>query len=208
MKAAQHATVRQGDGVDTADRILDVAQRLAQTRGFNAFSYADIARELVITKAALHYHFATKADLGEALINRYTSRFSQALKRVETDGGDAVDCLDAYVDLFERVLADDRMCLCGVLAADFDTLPEAMQVAITNFFDLNERWLVTVLERGLASGDLRFSGSSAQRAQLILGTLEGSMLVARTYHDQRRFSTAAHRLLAELRAPTDGHPFT
>ncbi len=55
----------------TATRILDVAERLVQTRGFNGFSYADIAAELHITKASLHYHFASKAELGEALILRY-----------------------------------------------------------------------------------------------------------------------------------------
>ena len=47
----------------TATQILDVAERLAQTRGFNGFSYADIASELGVTKASLHYHFASKADL-------------------------------------------------------------------------------------------------------------------------------------------------
>ena len=31
---------------DTASRILDVAERLVQSRGFNAFSYADVAGEL------------------------------------------------------------------------------------------------------------------------------------------------------------------
>jgi TetR/AcrR family transcriptional regulator, transcriptional repressor for nem operon len=58
----------------TAARILDVAERLAQVRGFNGFSHADIAAELGITKAALHYHFASKADLGEALIGRYATQ--------------------------------------------------------------------------------------------------------------------------------------
>ena len=56
---------------DTASRILDVAERLVQLSGFNGFSYADVAAELRITKASLHYHFAGKAELGEALIARY-----------------------------------------------------------------------------------------------------------------------------------------
>ena len=56
---------------DTSGRILDVAERLVQTRGFNAFSYADIAAALNITKASLHYHFPTKAILGERLVERY-----------------------------------------------------------------------------------------------------------------------------------------
>ena len=64
---------------DTADRILDVAERLVQMLGFNGFSYADIAAELKITKASLHYHFATKAELGARLIARYQGRFQAAL---------------------------------------------------------------------------------------------------------------------------------
>ena len=68
-------TKRQPERTDTAVRILDVAERLVQVHGFNGFSYADIAADLQITKAALHYHFPGKAELGEALIVRYAERF-------------------------------------------------------------------------------------------------------------------------------------
>jgi len=34
---------------DTASDILDIAERLAQTRGFNGFSYADVSSELGIS---------------------------------------------------------------------------------------------------------------------------------------------------------------
>ena len=78
------AAGRGRDDAGTAARILDVAEQLVQVRGFNGFSYADIAAELQITKAALHYHFASKADLGEALISRYASRFAEALAGVGT----------------------------------------------------------------------------------------------------------------------------
>ena len=53
---------------ETSGRILDIAEQLVQTRGFNAFSYADIAVALHITKASLHYHFPSKAVLGERLV--------------------------------------------------------------------------------------------------------------------------------------------
>ena len=69
---------------DTRTEILDAAERLVQQRGFNAFSYADIARELGVTKASLHYHFAGKAELGRALIERYTERFGEALAAAAT----------------------------------------------------------------------------------------------------------------------------
>ena len=62
---------KEQDRTDTANLILDVAEQLVQVRGFNAFSYADVAGELELTNAALHYHFPSKSELGEALIARY-----------------------------------------------------------------------------------------------------------------------------------------
>src|ERR1700685_2030862 len=85
---------------DTATQILDAAERLVQVRGFNGFSYADIAAELRITKAALHYHFAGKADLGEALITRYARRFTAALAGVDDTAAGATAKLAAYAGLY------------------------------------------------------------------------------------------------------------
>ena len=91
-------------GMDTAERILDVAERLVQTQGFNGFSYADISDELGVTKASLHYHFATKADLGSALITRYGSAFRRALDEIDASGADAREKLRRYAGLYADVL--------------------------------------------------------------------------------------------------------
>ena len=111
----------------TAERILDIAERLVQTRGFNSFSYADIATELGITKASLHYHFPGKAELGQALIARYAERFADALSRIDRDAADARTKLEAYAGLYADVLRGKRMCMCGVLAAEYQTLPKPMR---------------------------------------------------------------------------------
>src|SRR5579862_413483 len=84
----------------TTTRILDVAERLVQTRGFNGFSYADIALEVGITKASLHYHFATKAELGRRLIARYTQGFEGALRSITAQLPHAAEQLRAYVKLY------------------------------------------------------------------------------------------------------------
>ncbi len=182
----------------TSARILDVAERLVQVRGFNGFSYADIAAELHITKAALHYHFASKADLGEALITRYAERFSAALDAVDNDGTGAGAKLAAYARLYQRVLTDRKMCLCGMLAAEYQTLPQPMRDAVISFFDYNEAWLAGVLEQGRDEGSLTFAGSARDTARMIVGGLEGAMLVARPYGDVARFQAAAASLLAGL----------
>jgi len=180
----------------TAQRILEVAERLAQTRGFNGFSYADIATELGITKASLHYHFASKAELGCALIVGYRSRFAGAL--AEIGAADPQDTLRRYVQLYENVLVRDRMCLCGMLAAEISTLPQAMRAELRNFFDRNEAWLANHLESERRSGRLSFDGPALEFARLLTAGLEGAMLLARSYEEPARFAPTAERLLAEI----------
>lgn len=185
----------------TATRILDIAERLVQVRGFNGFSYADVAAELGISKAALHYHFAGKADLGEALISRYTSRFAEALADVDATAADATARLAGYAELYLQVLRNEKMCLCGMLAAEYQTLPQPMQDAVMRFFDQNEGWLEGVLEEGRAQGVLAFAGAARDTARLIIGSLEGAMLIARPYGDSARFQAMVDSVLGGLVRP-------
>ena len=111
----------------TAQRILDVAELLVQVRGFNAFSYADVSKAVGIQKASLHHHVATKTALGVALIDRYKQVFLAALDAIESCDGNAVERLERYVELYRTVLRRGRMCMCGMLAADVETLPELMR---------------------------------------------------------------------------------
>ena len=182
----------------TTTRLLDVAERLVQTRGFNGFSYADIAAQLGITKASLHYHFATKAELGRTLIARYTGAFETALRAITAKLPRADERLRAYVKLYADVLADERMCLCGMVAAEYGTLPPPMQQAIRVFFEFNESWLAGLLEQGNREGCLSVRMPPQEAARMLVGALEGEMLLARAYGDPARFASAAKLLLAQL----------
>jgi TetR/AcrR family transcriptional repressor of nem operon len=183
---------------NTAERMLELAERLVQMRGFNGFSYADIARELGVTKASLHYHFPTKAELGLRLIERYSEGFADALAVIDTRGDGARAKLHAYVALYSVVLRANRMCLCGMLAADYATLPEPMKSAVIDFFAANETWLATLLEQGRVTGEIHFTGDPLDMARLLVGSLEGAMLIARSFDEPARFQAIADRLLDEL----------
>jgi TetR/AcrR family transcriptional regulator, transcriptional repressor for nem operon len=194
------AVTRTKNQPSTAEKILDSAERLVQTRGFNNFSYADIAKELGITRASLHYHFPGKAELGQALITRYGERFFAALARIDEDHFDAREKLEAYAAVYADVLRGKRMCMCGILAAEYPTLPKPMRTAVIRFFDKNETWLAAVLTQGQADQTLAFAGAPGEVAQGIISTLEGAMLVARPYGDLQRFDAATRQLLGSLTA--------
>jgi TetR/AcrR family transcriptional regulator, transcriptional repressor for nem operon len=183
----------------TSQKILDVAERLLQVRGYNGFSYADIAQTLRVTKASLHYHFPSKSDLGRRLMERYTENFAAALGQIDAGSGDGRKKLEDYIAIYAAVLADNRMCLCGMLAAEYATLPKPIRSEVLRFFDANETWLSRVLDEGRQSKVFRFAGPAIEAARVLVAGLEGAMMMARSYGDAERFDRAGQRLLAELR---------
>jgi TetR/AcrR family transcriptional regulator, transcriptional repressor for nem operon len=190
--------VRGTRGDDTATRVLDVAEKLVQVRGFNGFSYADVAAELDITKAALHYHFASKAELGAALVDRYCARLSQNLAVIAAADPSAPARLRGYAALYRNMLRQERLCLCGMLAAEYQTLPDIMKSAVIRFFTLNEAWLEAVLAEGAAAGEIQLAGPAEKAAVALVAGLEGAMLVTRPFGDMARFEAVAGPLLAGL----------
>ena len=182
----------------TRDQILDVAQELLQTRGYNAFSYRDIAQVVGIKSASIHYHYPAKDALGEALVRRYREDFGQARARLDAET-EPRRRLERYAKLFAATLArGHRMCLCGMLAADFTTLPAPVQDQVRAFFDENEAWLAGVLAQGRLGSSLQFTGTPRSQGQALLATLEGAMLAARAAADPRRFQAIASQALNSL----------
>jgi TetR/AcrR family transcriptional repressor of nem operon len=185
----------------TTDQLLDVAQELAQLRGYNAFSYRDLAQRVGIRSASIHHHFPTKADLGKALIGRYRDRFRDALASISARGADAAAQLEAYVALFRGTFErDGRLCLAGMFAADLPTLPPDVADQVRVFYAENEAWLTRVLDAGRRAKELEFDGSPRDAAAAFLDGLEGSLLAARAHGSAARFTRATRWLLLAVGA--------
>ena len=173
--------------MDTKELILSSAQRLVQQRGFNGFSYADVADEVGIRKASLHHHFASKVDLGVALVEAYAAQFDQALADIERRDTTALDKLKDYVAIYRATLQSDRLCMCGMLATEALTLDAAMLPRLQRFFARNTEWLAQLLAEGRSQGVLVFDGAAADHARAALSMLQGASLVCRSSGDMDAF---------------------
>lgn len=186
---------------DTRERILDAMQSLIQTRGYSAVSYQDIAGELGVRKASIHYHFATKQALGIAVIERYGQRIDAALGQAMQGGTDPWKLLDAYLGPFREFgSSDDKICLCGALAGEFLALPDEMQSMVTEFFDQHQQWLQKLLSSGRKSGAFSFTGSPRRLARLTFSALQGALLVKRTNGDVGQIRDVVAELRARLKS--------
>jgi TetR/AcrR family transcriptional regulator, transcriptional repressor for nem operon len=174
----------------TEDRIVDVAQRLMQTLGYPAFSYNDIAVELGVTKPAIHYHFASKTDLGLTVTRRYRAAFGSALADIDRSEPNAAKRLERYADLFSESLASGRVCLCGLLAADDRNVPDPIRDEVAAFFDDQTTWLQHTLKvLGLKSA------VAARRAEALLAGLEGALIIASSRRKPATFGNTAKELV-------------
>lgn len=184
--------------MDTKEHILTSAQRLVQQRGFNGFSYADIAQEVGIRKASLHHHFASKTDLGLALIDSYTAQFGQELLRISETESTALDKLKAYAALYRATLAAERICLCGMLSSEARTLDATLLPKLKQFFLQHAEWLSAVLVSGKSSGVLFYEGSAADHARVILATLQGALMISRSSQDTAAFDQTVSLLVKDF----------
>lgn len=177
--------------VTKSDEILDAAEGLARSRGYNGFSFRDLAVAVGIKSASVHYHFPTKGDLGAAVAHRYADRFFQALGPPDPPARTG-ELLDRYVAAFRSALGTERrICLCGMLGAEVASLPDAVAAVVRGFFEKNVEWLEAALSRGNGDG-------SRQQALLLLAALEGAMILARTLDSTEVFDTIAAGALKNL----------
>lgn len=180
------------DRPNKAGEILDIAERMARSGGYQGFSFREIAKEAGIKAASVHYHFPGKEELGVAVAQRYTQRFLAALGPPDDTAVPPQALLRRYVAAYRKSLVEDGlMCLCGMFGAETANLPQPVAAEARRFFEANLDWLVVVIERrGVREG------ASAARAEAmqIVATLEGALILARSLDDPSVFDAATQAL--------------
>jgi TetR/AcrR family transcriptional repressor of nem operon len=184
---------------DTRAELLMQAETLVRGRGYAGFSYADLAAVVGIRKASIHHHFATKVDLGAALVAAYAARYAAALAAIRTAVPDGPGRLEAYGRLYLGGVEQGLGCLCAALAIEGDALPERLRHDIAAFFEGHLAWLEAVLRDGQADGSLRGGAAPAALARYVIATLEGALLMERLFASPASFAGTLAVLVDGLR---------
>lgn len=184
--------------MDTRSALLAEAEILVRTKGYAAFSYADLSERIGIRKASIHHHFPTKETLGITLIDTYLERFTAELDALSAKRTDAKSKLLTYGDFFAESLRDGLMPLCGALAADVAYLPTSMQQRVKKFFEIHTDWLETILRDGITHRELQLSSPPRKSALLLLSTLQGASVVAWALKDPTIIKPAFRQALDNL----------
>lgn len=185
--------------MDTRTHLLDCAETAARQRGYDAFSYADLAREVGIRKASIHYHFPLKADLALAMIERYAERFFAALDDIAGRQVAPADHLRAYHAIYRNALANGtQLCLCVAMSAGRNSLPDPVLERVNQFHAGSVAWLTTIFATGIRDGSLPSDIDPDAEAMAALALMEGAQLIARAAEDLSLFDSATASFLSRL----------
>jgi TetR/AcrR family transcriptional regulator, transcriptional repressor for nem operon len=173
--------------MDIAGAILDSAEKRMREGGFHACSFREIAGDVGVKSASVHYHFRTKADLAESLVQRYEAKVLGPIGDPE-DGRDLQTKLKAMRTAFRSGLKrGDGMCLGGVLATETRSLPSPVGAATRHYFAACNDWLA----RAFACGGV---AEPHRKALQLTALLQGAMLQALALGDVAAFDEAVDGL--------------
>lgn len=185
---------------DTKTALLDSAERAARTRGFDGFSYADLAADVGIRKASIHHHFATKAVLSVALMQRYHLNLQRACADIDATCSSGGARLTAFIQIYRSALKDGKsLCLCVALSTSRESLPQVVISQISQFRAMILSWLQDVFETAQSDGSILNAGSPAAEAAAALALLEGAQLAARAEEAPDLFDRAVCLMRQRLR---------
>ena len=174
----------------TQDKILNVAEELLSTRGYNAFSYKDISSLIGIKTSSIHYYYPSKNDLGVAIVEKKSQEMAIFLDELNNKNISAKKRLNLFVDSTLNSTFHDckRMCVGGVLAIDALQMDKKLKLSVKKFFSIVESWI----EKQLKELDV---SNAKKEAKFIMALVEGSLLLSRLFDEQERLDFIKSRLV-------------
>ena len=158
--------------MNTKTRLLDLAEQLTRTNGFNGFSYLHLAAELDIKTSSVHYHFKTKADLALAMIDRVQRTHEAWFRELNEQHEDPRARLLELLAVFQDYSRRGEFCLCGMMSSELHSVSSEVQGRLRHYFEVLQGWVESQLEA------LGYEDASIRALQFV-STLEGSLLLAR-----------------------------
>ena len=187
----------------TQQKLIDSARYLIQTRGYNGFSYADVAEDVQMRKASIHHHFPAKSDLARAVVEQSRELIVEQTRKLADGAFDPDEQLRMYTGYWEKCIADASapFCVAGMLASELPTLPGDLAKDVQAHFRDLSKWLEIVLTKGAQMGRFELQGSARQEAEAFMAMVYGAMLAARAYGDTQVFADIVANALNRLASP-------
>jgi AcrR family transcriptional regulator len=165
----------------TRDHIVEAADRLFYRHGYEHTSFSDIADAVRISRGNFYYHFKTKDEILDAVINIRVANTRAMLERWEIEGKHPADRIRSFIHILIANRPDIKRhgCPVGTLCSELAKLNHAAQGEANRLFTLFRTWLrqqFTLLGRAADADAL---------ALHLLARSQGVATLANAFHDDK-----------------------
>jgi TetR/AcrR family transcriptional regulator, transcriptional repressor for nem operon len=182
----------------TYDQIVAAADELFYRRGYELTSFADIADAVKISRGNFYYHFKSKDEILDAVIETRLAQTRQMLDRWEIDGAGPEDRIRSFIHILLANRADIQRfgCPVGTLCSELAKMNHASRGEAKKLFTLFRAWLrrqFTLLGRKTDADEL---------AMHLLARSQGVATLANAFHDEKFIRQEVAEMCAWLQERT------
>ena len=181
----------------TRENIVQLGDQLIRDKGYNAFSFYDISKELKIKNASIHYHFPTKADLGVSILKNQQKKLYTLIEA--TASKSPLIKLNAFLSIYSTIKSEGRVCLVGSLATDLKSVDHKIAKELKVLANEILKWVTSILEEGKMKKKFAFEGSGRTKALMIITNMLASLQITRLTNEGD-FHTIRNEIIKELKA--------
>ncbi|MEM7549813.1 MAG: TetR/AcrR family transcriptional regulator [Bacteroidota bacterium] len=163
--------------MSTRNEIINIADDLIRSKGFNAFSFSDISSSLGIKNASIHYHFPTKGALGETVVQKHINDIEALIAM--TQEWPPLNKLEAFMDIYSSEHSQGNVCVVGSLSTDLNTVNEDMKAYLKELVFKILNWVTDILEEGRSRNMFKFGVEPREKALLICTNMLASLQITR-----------------------------
>jgi len=182
--------------LNTRDRVVFAAMELFGEKGFQSTSVADILSRSKVNAGSLYYYFPGKQDVLLAVLETYCAGIGPMLLEPAWNSvHDPIERVFALLARYRELIVQTNNtygCPIGSLALELHEPDPAVRELLSKNFSA---W-VSAVEKCLSASGLRLpKGTNAKKLAIFtLTTMEGGVMLARTYRDPKYFDDAVSQL--------------
>jgi AcrR family transcriptional regulator len=186
----------------TRAHIIEAADRLFYRHGYEHTSFADIADVVQISRGNFYYHFKTKDEILDAVIDARVADTRKMLEQWEIEEKQPADRIRSFIHILIANRADIKRygCPVGTLCAELAKLNHASQAEAIKLFTLFRTWL----RRQFAL--LGREADADALAMHLLARSQGVATLANAFQDEKFIRQEVKQMCDWLRSCTESGP--
>jgi TetR/AcrR family transcriptional repressor of nem operon len=179
------------------EQLLEHASVLIRRRGYNGFSYRDLAELVGVKTSSIHYYFPSKDDLVLEVVRQYRQTSAARLAALDTSVP-LVEQARRYVLPLGNGIDLGQICLIGMLAAEVMALPDSVRALLQEHFQANENFIAGMLRRAEVERGQPYPVPPQLLAKVLYGAIQNGLITARMSGSNDRLDAAANMLIGAV----------